>query len=47
MLNLIKKIFGDKYAKDIKRILPIVTDINLHFEAYRHLTDDELKSKTD
>lgn len=46
MLNLIKKIFGDKHAKDIKRILPIVEEINKHFEEYKNLTDDQLKGKT-
>jgi preprotein translocase subunit SecA len=46
MLSVIKKIFGDKHAKDIKRIQPIVEEINNHFEEYQKLTDDELKSKT-
>lgn len=46
MLSVIKKIFGDKHAKDIKRIQPIVGEINKHFEEYQKLTDDELKSKT-
>lgn len=46
MLSVIKKIFGDKHAKDIKRIQPIVDEINKYFEEYQKLTDDELKSKT-
>ncbi|MDI6803714.1 MAG: preprotein translocase subunit SecA [Bacteroidota bacterium] len=46
MLNIIKKIFGDKHAKDVKRIQPIVEEINKHFEEYKNLTDDELKGKT-
>jgi preprotein translocase subunit SecA len=46
MLSVIKKIFGDKHAKDIKRIQPIVGEINKYFEEYQKLTDDELKNKT-
>ncbi len=46
MLNIIKKIFGDKHAKDIKRVLPIVEEINKHFEECKNLTDDQLKGKT-
>ncbi|RCK75180.1 MAG: Protein export cytoplasm protein SecA ATPase RNA helicase [Ignavibacteriae bacterium] len=46
MLKLFKKIFGDKHTKDIKRILPIVEQINKYYEEYQKLTDDELRSKT-
>lgn len=46
MLKLFKKIFGDKHTKDIKRILPIVAQINKHYEEYQKLTDDELRAKT-
>lgn len=46
MLNILKKIFGDKYKKDINRILPIVEQINQYFEEYQKLSDEELKAKT-
>ena len=37
---------GNKSEKDIKTILPVVTEINRHFEAYKSLTNDELRAKT-
>lgn len=46
MLKLIKKIFGDKHEKDLKLLLPIVNEINLHYETIKNLTDDELRAKT-
>lgn len=46
MLRLLKKIFGDKHTKDIKRILPIVEKINRYYEEYQKLSDDELRAKT-
>ncbi len=46
MLNLLKKIFGDKHEKDLKVLLPIVDEINSHYETIKNLTNDELKNKT-
>ena len=46
MLNLIKKIFGDKHEKDLKVLWPIVKEINDHYEQIKNLTNDELKNKT-
>ncbi|HRN26854.1 MAG: preprotein translocase subunit SecA [Ignavibacteriaceae bacterium] len=46
MLNIIKKIFGDKHEKDLKVILPIVDEINGYYETIKNLTNDELKNKT-
>ncbi|MDT3697627.1 MAG: preprotein translocase subunit SecA [Ignavibacterium sp.] len=46
MLKIIKKIFGDKYEKDLKLLWPIVTEINEHYESFKNLTDDELRNKT-
>ncbi len=46
MLKIIKKIFGDKYEKDLKQLWPIVTEINEYYESFKNLTDDELKNKT-
>lgn len=47
MLNIIKKVFGDKKSKDIKMLYPIVEEINDEFEKLSNLTDDELRAKTE
>src|ERR1041384_439246 len=46
MLNFLSKIFPSKSEKDIRRIYPIVEDINRFVAEYEKLTDDELKGKT-
>jgi preprotein translocase subunit SecA len=46
MKNLIKKIFGDKQAKDLKLLWPIVEEIKEEYEKIKNLTDEELKAKT-
>ena len=48
MLNLkiVKKIFGDKYAKNIKELSPVVDEINQEYEKIKDLSDDELRQKT-
>ena len=46
MRNILSKIFPSKSEKDIKRILPIVSEINRYFDEYQKLTDEELKGKT-
>lgn len=46
MLNLFKKIFGDKHEKDLKVLWPVVDEINSHYEELKKLTDDELRQKT-
>jgi len=45
-LNILGKLFGNKYDKDIKEITPIVEEINTEFENLKILTNDELRSKT-
>jgi preprotein translocase subunit SecA len=45
--NLLTKIFGSKHERDIKKILPIVEEINEIFEEYKNLSDEELKGKTE
>ncbi|MCH8276227.1 MAG: preprotein translocase subunit SecA [Bacteroidetes bacterium] len=47
MLKLIKKVFGDKQERAFKHLWPIVDQINLHFESYRSLSDEELQAKTE
>ncbi len=46
MLNLLKKVFGTKYDRDVKEYMPLVTKINEHFESYASLSNDELRNKT-
>ena len=44
--GLIKKIFGTKHGRTIKRFLPLVNSINALEKEYQNLTDEELKAKT-
>jgi preprotein translocase subunit SecA len=47
MLGFISKIFGgNKSEKDVKKILPLVKEINDHYESYKTLSNDELRNKT-
>jgi len=46
MLNLIKKVFGDKHSKDQKLLWPVVEEIIEEYEKIKDITDDELKAKT-
>ncbi|MGE5498136.1 MAG: hypothetical protein ACM3Q2_08705, partial [Syntrophothermus sp.] len=46
MLNFLKKIFGDKHSKNLKELLPVIDEINEHFEKLKDLSDDELRAKT-
>ncbi|MAO33400.1 MAG: preprotein translocase subunit SecA [Flavobacteriales bacterium] len=45
-LNIIGKLFGNKYDKDIKQISPIVEEINKQYESLTQLTNDQLRNKT-
>ncbi len=44
--NLLKKVFGDKYEKDIKELEPIVEQINEQYSTLHKLSNDELREKT-
>lgn len=46
MLKFIEKIFGSKHDKDVKRMLPIVDEINEFYAEYDKLSDDEIRGKT-
>ena len=46
MLNIVKKLFGDKHAKNLKELSPIVEEINQEYEKIKDLSDEELKQKT-
>jgi preprotein translocase subunit SecA len=45
-LNILGKIFGSKYDKDVKEITPIVDEINKEYEKLLHITNDELRERT-
>jgi preprotein translocase subunit SecA len=45
--NILTKIFGSKHERDVKKIKPIVEEINTFFEEYKSLSDEELKGKTE
>jgi len=42
----IKKIFGSKYDRDVKKYQPYVEEINGYYEQYRSLSADALRQKT-
>jgi len=46
MLNFIQKMFGTKNERELKRIAPLVDEINRLEPAVKKLSDDELKAKT-
>ena len=46
LLNIISKLFGNKYDKDVKEITPIIEKINSEFSKLNTLTNDDLREKT-
>ena len=46
LLNIISKLFGNKYDKDVKEITPIIEKINFEFSKLSTLTNDDLRQKT-
>ncbi len=46
IFNVITKIFGNKYDKDLKEIKPIVKEIHNEYNKISKLTDDELREQT-
>lgn len=48
MIKALQKLFGgDANERELKKLWPIVEEINEHAERFQHLSDDELKAKTD
>ncbi|PWN05742.1 preprotein translocase subunit SecA [Rhodohalobacter mucosus] len=47
MSKLLTKVFGTKSSKDLKKIWPIVEEINSFEEEMKTLSEDELKEKTE
>jgi len=46
MLNIIKKVFGDKHTKDLRLLSPVAEEINQEYERIKSFSDEELKLKT-
>ena len=46
LLNILGKLFGNKYDKDVKNIMPIVDQINKEFSELKELSNDNLRDKT-
>ena len=44
--SIMKLFFGDKSAKDIKQIMPLVNKALSYGEARQSLSNDELRAKT-
>ena len=44
--TIVKKIFGSKSERDVKRLRPLVAKINALEESYQSLTEEQLKAKT-
>ncbi len=47
MKNIITKIFGTKHDRDVKKMMPLVSEINEHFDKLGNLSEEELVGKTD
>ena len=45
--NIVTKIFGSKHDRDVKKIRPLVEQINQIYEQYKSFSDEELKGKTE
>ena len=44
--SLLKVFLGDKSGKDLKKLTPLVDEINKHFHGMSDISNDELRSKT-
>ena len=45
--NLVKKVFGDPNEKEIRRMQPVVDEINALEPEFRAMSADELRSQTE
>ena len=46
LLNIISKLFGNKYDKDVKELAPIIKEIHQEYAKLSNLTNNELREKT-
>jgi preprotein translocase subunit SecA len=47
LTQFVTKIFGSKHDRDVKKLWPLVNQINEYYESYKSLGEDELRAKTD
>ncbi len=47
MPSILAKVFGTKYERDMKKIQPVVDEINKVYETLADLPDDEFLKRTD
>ncbi len=45
--NLVKKVFGDPSEREVKRLQPVVNEINALAPEFERMSDDELRGQTD
>ena len=46
MVSVLSKLLGDANEKAVKKLLPMVADVNTFEEAFQKLNDDQLRNKT-
>ena len=46
LLDILGVIFGSKQDRDVKKILPVLMQVNSFRDAMRSLSDEQLKGKT-
>jgi preprotein translocase subunit SecA len=47
MKAFLKKVLGSQHAREVKKLQPVVEEINLHFQGLSDLSDEELRGKTE
>jgi len=46
MFDFVKKLFGTKYDRDVKKYSPVVDEINRIYEGLKNISNDELRNRT-
>ena len=46
MIDALTKLFGSKHDRDVKKIRPVVKEINGIYEGLKDLSDADLQAKT-
>ena len=45
--NLVRSVFGTRHDREVKRLGPVVDEINVHFERLQSLSEEELQGQTE
>ncbi len=45
--SIARKILGTKHEREMKKLQPLIDEINRHYESYRDLSEEELRGKTE